>query len=601
MTSEKIRQRFLEFFRERGHTIIPSASLVPENDPTVLFNTAGMQPLVPYLMGQPHPNGDKLASVQKCLRTVDIEDIGDNTHATFFEMLGNWSLGSYFKAEAIKWSYELLTDEDKGFGLDPDRLYITVYAGDENISRDDEAVQLWQTVGIPKKRIYYLGVEANWWPNVKGEDTWTGPTGPSSEIFYDLTTDGLGDLSHDEFVRADDEQQVVEIWNDVFMAYEKRDGQIVGDLSKKNVDTGAGLERLAMVLQNKDNIFATDLFEPIITRIKEISSPKTTFGEKAARIVADHLRAAVFLMADGVTPTNTDRGYVLRRLLRRAIRYADNLALPTDALNQLVEIIIADYSPAYPTLTDNREKIKNEIGQEEKKFRQTLARGLKEFEKEITTTGIYGVNSTSTFKMVTTFGFPFELVKELAAEKGLTVDEEGFQVEMAKHQEISKAGSAKKFKGGLADTGEQSLKYHTATHLLHQALKDVLGENVEQRGSNITPERLRFDFAFERKMTPAEIAQVEEIINQKIKENLPVKSVVLPKDEAINTGAHHLFADRYGDEVSVYYVGDDLDTAYSKEFCGGPHVDNIGTLGQFKITKEEAVAAGIRRIKAVLG
>ncbi len=603
MTSDEIRQKFLKFFETRGHTIVPSAPLVPENDPTVLFNTAGMQPLVPYLMGAPHPAGDKLASVQKCLRTVDIEDIGDNTHATFFEMLGNWSLGAYFKTEAIKWSYQLLTSKEEGFGLDPDRLYITVYAGDDKTPLDEEAVALWQEVGVPKSHIYYLGADSNWWPNVKGKDTWTGPTGPSSEMFYDLTDTGLGGLTHEEFIRADDEQKVVEIWNDVFMTYEKRDGVIVGELDKKNIDTGAGLERLAMVLQGKNNIFETDLFAPLLDEIKENTGDK--YEIKAARIVADHLRAAVFMITDGVTPTNTDRGYVLRRLLRRAIRYADKLSLPAGHLNQLAEMIISDYGNAYPELTANREKIKTEIETEAERFRQTLAKGLKEFNWQIKTLTDGQVDKVElppliAFNLATTYGFPFELIEEEAKFRGMTVDYQKFQSRMENHKRKSRAGAEQKFKGGLADTGEQSVKYHTATHLLHQALKEVLGESVEQRGSNITPERLRFDFAFERKLTDEEKERVETIVNEKIKADLPVKKVILPRAEAEASGAHHLFADKYGEQVSVYFVGDNLDTAYSKEFCGGPHVVRTGVLGNFKITKEEAVAAGIRRIKAVL-
>ncbi|OJI08916.1 MAG: alanine--tRNA ligase [Candidatus Vogelbacteria bacterium CG10_big_fil_rev_8_21_14_0_10_49_38] len=596
MTSSEIRRKFLKFFEARGHAILPSAPLVPENDPTVLFNTAGMQPLVPYLMGAPHPAGDKLASVQQCVRTVDIEDIGDNTHATFFEMLGNWSLGSYFKAEAIGWSYELLTDQATGFGLDPRRLYVTVYAGDEKIPRDDEAVELWVKAGVPKERVYYLGNDANWWPNVKGRDTWTGPTGPSSEMFYDLTGEGLGDLSHEEFVRADNEQKVVEIWNDVFMAYEKRDGQIVGELTKKNVDTGAGLERIAMVLQGKNNIFATDLFAPLMSVIKEMVGAK--YEEKSARIIADHLKASVFLIADGVVPANTDRGYVLRKLLRRASYYLNSMGGINKKLGLFSEIVALIYKNIYPELEQKKEEIGIIITNEETNFLSNLVFGQKFLDKIIATEG--RISGENAFLLYSTYGYPFELILDAAKEKKIAVDVTDFETRKKAHQEVSKAGSDKKFKGGLADTGEQSVRYHTATHLLHQALRDVLGESIEQRGSNITPERLRFDFAFDRKMTTEEIKQVEEIINQKIAESLPVNNIILPKAEALKTGARHLFAEKYGERVSIYYIGNDLTAAYSKEFCGGPHVANIGILGQFKIIKEEAVAAGIRRIKAIL-
>lgn len=587
MQSEEIRQRFLDFFEKRGHLIIPSASLVPENDPTVLFNTAGMQPLVPYLMGEPHPAGKRIADVQKCVRTGDIDDIGDATHLTFFEMLGNWSLGDYFKEDAIKWSYEFLTSKEEGLGLDPGRLYVTIFSGDENVPVDEEARQIWTRAGVPENRIYELGADANWWPNVKGKDTWTGPTGPSTEMFYDLTPDGLGDLTHEEFVKADDvDQNIVEIWNDVFMSFEKKDGQIVGELQSKNVDTGAGLERIATVLQGKSNVFETDLFEPIMAVIPE-------GDERAQRIVADHIRASVFLISDGVIPSNTDQGYVLRRLIRRAVRYADTLQAN---LSEVAEAVISKYEPIYTNISEQSEKILFEIDGEEKKFRQTLQKGLKEFEK-ISQGDISGEDA---FRLFSSYGFPLELTLELAKEKSISVDEEGFKKELEKHQELSKQGAEKKFKGGLGDTSEMSLRYHTATHLLHQALRDVLGDSVQQKGSNITPERLRFDFTHGEKMTDEEKQKVEEIVNEKIQAALPMKKEILPFEEAEKTGALHFFGDKYGDEVSVYYIGDSLENAYSKEFCGGPHVENTSELGTFRIKKEEASSAGVRRIKAIL-
>jgi alanyl-tRNA synthetase len=577
MTSNEIRQRFLDFFARREHVILPSAPLVPENDPSVLFNTAGMQPLVPYLLGQPHPQGVRLVNAQKCVRTVDIDDIGDNTHATFFEMLGNWSLGDYFKEEAIEWSYKFLTNEEEGLGLDPNRLYVTVFEGDDNAPRDLEAVEIWKKY-IPENRIYFLGVKDNWWS--PGDN---GPCGPDTEMFYDLTPEGLGDLTHEQFVEANDTQKVVEIWNNVFMEYEKKEGKVIGKLAKKNVDTGSGLERITAVVQGKNNIFDIDVFEPIFAKIHQLSNTSNTTAE---RIVADHLRTAVFLISDGVSPSNTDQGYILRRLIRRAVRYADNLGI-TGNLVEIVEVIQDKYKDIYPNVIE--EKIKTIFQEEEAKFRSTLEKGLKEFDRGL-----------DPFTLFTSYGFPFELTKELAKEKGIIIDEKAFKTQMKEHQDLSRAGAEQKFKGGLADHSEQTIKYHTATHLLNQALHDVLGDHIDQKGSNITTERLRFDFSHTTKMTPEEIAQVEQLVNDKIKADLPVQSVVLPKAEAEKTGARHAFADKYGDEVNIYFIGDTLESAYSKEFCGGPHVEHTGTLGVFKIVKEEAVAAGIRRIKAVL-
>jgi len=593
MTANEIRARFLKFFKERGHAILPSASLVTPDEKGVtnatLFNSAGMQPLVPYLMGKEHPDGDKLASAQKCLRTTDIDDVGDATHATFFEMLGNWSLGAYFKNEAIKMSYEFLTSQAEGLGLDANRLYITVFEGDETAPSDEESKQIWLSLGIPEERIYFMPAESNWWS--AGDN---GPCGPDTEMFYDIVG-GLNLKNKEEFIKADNEQKVVEIWNDVFMEYEKKDGQVIGKLKQHNVDTGAGLERVAMVMQDKDNIFETDLFAPIIEKINQLSQIDDL---KAKRIIADHLRASVFLIVDGVLPSNTDRGYILRRLLRRAMRYADILGIQEDSLTGLVKIVARIYADSYPEIEDKLTEIEAGIKQEEAKFRQTLAKGLREFEK-----------GTDPFILFTTYGFPFELTQELAMEKGEQIDLGKFNAQMAEHQVLSRAGAEQKFAGGLADQADpQVIKYHTATHLLNQALNEVLGENVEQKGSNITAERLRFDFSHPNKMTDEEKQEVEAIVNEKIQADLPVGQVILPKAEAEATGARHMFNEKYGDEVSVYYIGDNLATAWSKEFCGGPHVASTGELAstssaqaaKFKIVKEESVAAGVRRIKAVL-
>lgn len=589
MKSEEVRKRFLAFFERRGHKVVPSASLVPENDPTTLFNTAGMQPLVPYLLGREHPLGKRLANIQKCVRTGDIDEVGDNTHLTFFEMMGNWSLGDYFKEEAIKWSFELLTSKEEGFGLDPQRLYVTCFEGDQNAPRDEESYQIWKSIfeknGVSGERIYFMPAKNNWWQ--PGPD---GPCGPDTEMFYDLTGELTHGMTKEEYLKADDEQRVVEIWNDVFMEYLKKDDKVVGKLESKNVDTGSGFERVCTVLQGKRSVFETDLFEPIIFKIRELS--KGTFdssGNKTERIVADHVRTATFMIADGVQPSNTDRGYILRRLLRRAIRHAGILGIGKLKLAQISEEVINEYKDIYANIWEQKNLIFEEINKEEERFRKTLDQGLKEFDR-----------GTDAFILFSTYGFPLELTLELAKEKGVEIDVRDFEEKFKKHQELSRAGSEQKFKGGLGDTSEMSVKYHTATHLLHQALREVLGAHVEQKGSNITPERLRFDFSHPQKMTDEEKRQVEDIVNQKIKADLPVQNVILPKEEAEKIGALHFFGDKYGDQVSVYYIGSSLAEAYSKEFCGGPHVSNTGVLGNFKISKEEAVAQGIRRIKAVL-
>lgn len=605
MNSSEIRSRFLRFFEKRGHIVIPSASLITPDEKGVtnstLFNTAGMQPLVPYLLGKTHPAGRRLVDVQKCLRTVDIDDIGDKTHATFFEMLGNWSLGDYFKEDAIKWSYEFLTDPKEGLGLDPSRLYVTVFEGDQNAKRDDEAAVIWQAAGVPKNRIYFKDASANWWPAVKSgkEDSWTGPTGPCSEMFYDITKEGLGDLTPQEFEQADSDQKVVEIWNDVFMEFEKVDGKIVAPLAKKNVDTGAGFERLAAVLQKVDNIYDTDLLKPVMDLMK---NPAATLTSK--RIIADHLKASIFLISDGVTPSNSDRGYILRRLIRRAIINTTDRKLDEPRISKFVDTLVSIYESSYPELKTNKDHIKKVLLEESTKFSEALTNGIREFNRVAASGTISGGDA---FKLFSSYGLPIDVTRELAKEKGLTVDLEGYETEFKKHQSLSRAGAEQKFKGGLGDANDPMVVlYHTATHLLHQALHDVLGENEgNQKGSNITAERLRFDFTG-IKLTDEQKKKVEDIVNEKIKAGLPMNNVTMPKEQAEKTGARHFFGEKYGDEISIYFVGNDLTSAYSKEFCGGPHVKNTKELAgpegtwKFKIQKEEAVSQGVRRIKAVL-
>lgn len=557
MNSNEIRQKFLKFFESKGHVILPSASLLPVGDSSVLFTTAGMQPLVPYLMGTKHPSGTRLASVQKCVRTGDIEDIGDNRHLTFFEMLGNWSLGDYFKDESIAWSYEFLTSKEKGLGLDPARLYITCFEGDDSAPQDVESKNIWMKAGIPESRIYFLGKDDNWWG--PGDN---GPCGPDTEIFYDVTG-SLGELSHDEFLVAQKSEKVIEIWNNVFMEYKSENGKVVGKLEQKNVDTGMGLERITAVVNGLDNVYETDLF----------------FAEKTKeeRIVTDHLKTALFLISDGVLPGNTGQGYIVRRLIRRAVRFSK------EPLVGKIEKVKNLYKGIYE-LDD-----KGEITKEEAKFRETLEKGLKEFEKE-----------TDPYVLFTTYGFPIELTEELAKEKGIKIDRVDFDKKMSEHQKLSQTSSAGMFKGGLANHNEATIKLHTAHHLLLAALQEVLGSEVKQRGSNITEERLRIDFSFDRKMTDEEKTKVENIVNDAIKKDYKVVRREMSKDEAEKIGAQMEFGAKYGDTVSVYFIEDVDGKAISKEFCGGPHVEHTGVLGNFKIQKEEASSAGVRRIKGLL-
>lgn len=591
-----IRQRFLDFFAARGHTIVPSAPLVPENDPTVLFNTAGMQPLVPYLMGQPHPTGaTRIADSQKCVRTNDIEEVGDNTHLTFFEMLGNWSLGDYFKKEAIEWSFEFLTDTEVGLGLDPTRLYVTVFQGDANAPKDTEAYAVWKQIftdaGMnPESRIFFMDADANWWS--PGDN---GPCGPDSEMFYDVTGTLTNGLTRDEFIAADDRQDVVEIWNDVFMEYEKVDGKVIGKLASQNVDTGSGLERITAMVQGVDNVFETDLFTPILDTITSLA---TTTNDRSVRIIADHMRAATFLISDGVTPGNKDQGYILRRLLRRAVQQADKLGIPKQTLNQIAETIIAEYKEAYPNLHTTSKHIVEVIDSEEQQFRITLENGLRKLEKMA---GGGAITGEMAFELFTTYGFPLELTLDVAHEKGVSVDTNVFHTLMEEHQATSRAGAAGKFKGGLADHSDAVVQYHTATHLLLAALQHFLGNHVHQAGSNITAERLRFDFTHGEKIDRDTLDKVEAWVNDKIERGGPVSTDIVAKAEAEQDDTiEGSFWEKYPEQVTIYTMKTADGEVVSRELCGGPHVASLTELSpSFTIKKEESSAAGIRRIKAV--
>ncbi len=580
MLSNEIRLRFLKFFKKRRHEIIPSSSLIPQNDSSVLFNTAGMQPLVPYFLGQKHPMGVRLVNSQKCVRTNDINEVGDNRHLTFFEMLGNWSMGDYFKKEAIAWSFDFLTDKEEGLGLNKDRLYITVFEGDENVGKDIEAVNFWKKY-IPENRIYLLPAKNNWWG--VGED---GPCGPDTEMFYDSNKEPLGDMTLEEFMKADNEGKVIEIWNNVFMQYEKEEGKIIGKLAQHNVDTGMGLERIAMVSQGVNTVFDTDLFIPIISKIKELSFVK---NERIERIIADHIRTAVFMITDGVVLSNTGRGYILRRLLRRIIRFSNEISLQSGSFEKIIDIIVDKYKKPYPELEKNIDNIKREINNEEKKFKQTLEKGLREFEK--------GVDP---FILFTTYGFPIELTLELATEGKIKIDLEDFNKKMKEHQDLSKVSSVGMFKGGLADHSEKTIKLHTAHHLLLAGIQAIIGSEVKQRGSNITEERLRIDFLCNHKLSNDEKKKIEDWVNDKIKKELKVVHQEMPLEEAIKIGAQMEFGTKYPEVVSIYFIEDEGGHIFSKEFCAGPHVKNTKVLGHFKIKKEESVAFGIRRIKAIL-
>jgi alanyl-tRNA synthetase len=541
-TSHEIRQKFLDFFKEKEHKILPSASILPENDSSVLFNIAGMQPLVPYLLGEVHPEGKRLCSIQKCIRTIDIEEVGDNRHLTFFEMMGNWSLGDYFKKEAIEWSYELLTDKEKGFGLDPNRIYVTCFEGDEDASRDEESAEIWKSIfeknGISTNRIYFLPKKNNWWS--AGDN---GPCGPDTEMFYDTTGKYTEGLSLEEYIEKDDRGELVEVWNDVFMEYLKKDGKIIDKLKNKNVDTGSGFERIVMMMQGVTSVFDTDIFKPAMDKIQSLMTEDINIAEfekvKSSRIIADHVRTAVILLSDGVDFSNTDQGYILRRLIRRALRHADILKLPENSLYMIADTFTDYYKEIYENVARNKETIKVAINAEEKKFRKALIQGIKEFNKIIESNkenGVEMIDSQKVFTLFESYGFPIEMIEELAGENKMTINKDEFDQLFKIHQDNSRAGAEKKFKGGLGGDGEVEVRYHTATHLLHQALRMILGDSVGQKGSNITTERLRFDFAFDRKMTDEEKQKVEDIVNEKTQEGLAVNMVTLPKEEALNAG-----------------------------------------------------------------
>ena len=594
MDSQEIRDRFLKFFEKRGHTIIPSAPLVPENDPSVLFNTAGMQPLAPYLMGTPHPSGKRLVNSQKCVRTQDIEEVGDKTHDTFFEMLGNWSLGDYFKEEAIQWSFEFLTSKDEGLGLDPSRLYVTIFEGNDDAPRDNEALEIWRNY-MPDSHIYFMPAKSNWWS--PGDN---GPCGPDTEMFYDVTEDGLGEMTKEEYLTADDRQDIVEVWNDVFMEYEKRDGKVIGRLAQKNVDTGSGLERVVMAIQGKDNVFETDLFAPIMQKIADLAGgdiPLDVKHIRASRIVADHVRTAVMIISDGVRPSNTDQGYILRRLLRRAVRYSDILGIGHNMLSELVPVIAEKYRGVYDNVFEQTDIIVKEIWEEEDRFRKTLERGTKEITRLFENKTISGDDA---FKLFSTYGFPIEMTEELAEEHHVSVDRAGYDEEFKKHQDLSRAGAEQKFKGGLADASEKTTALHTATHLMLAGLRKYLGNDVHQAGSNITEERTRFDFTYPQKVERDVLDNVEAYVNEAIAKGCAVKIEQMKKEDAKARGVEGSFWEKYPDVVNVYSVVAGDGTQYSAELCGGPHVEKTEGMGKFKIVKEEASSAGVRRIKATL-
>jgi len=657
LTAKELRKKYLDFFVSKGHKIIPSASLIPENDPTVLFTTAGMHPLVPYLMGEKHPAGRSLVDIQKCIRTSDIDEVGDNRHLTFFEMMGNWSLGDYFKKEVIAWSWEFLTDS-KWLGLDPQRIYVTVYKGEKSkAAKDEDSISIWleqfEKAGMTaevsddkgnwlnKNTRIFLLTEDNWW-GPAGE---SGPCGPCSEMFYD-TKPEKGLEKNKNFNQLVDDFRFLEVWNDVFMEFNKTKAREYEPLKQKNVDTGMGVERTITVLNGLANVFGTELFVPLLDKIAELSSKKYQDNERAFRIIADHIKAATMILGDpkAITPSNTDQGYVLRRLIRRAVRYGKHLDIKGPFTFKIAEIVIDMYKDVYPEVKENKEFIINQLILEEEKFAKTLTDGLKKA-KKILETKIpitddkfnkimqtkdkreilrqtlkdlrenhdrksykqFGISLSQkeikqalitgkeAFDLYQSFGFPRDMMIELAQEENLFVDTVGFREELAKHQEISRLGAEKKFKGGLADEREQTAKLHTATHLLLAALRQILGQNVQQKGSNITAERLRFDFNYDQKMTPEQIKQVEDIVNSKIVENLPVTSQEMTVSEAKKQGAIGVFEHKYGEKVKVYSIGN-----FSQEICGGPHAKKTGDLGHFKIIKEESSSAGIRRIKAVL-
>ncbi|MBP7479871.1 MAG: alanine--tRNA ligase [Spirochaetaceae bacterium] len=593
MTANELRSKYIAFFKSKNHVEISGKSLIPDNDPTVLFTTAGMHPLVPFLLGEPHPAGNRLTDYQKCVRTGDIEEVGDPSHLTCFEMLGNWSLGDYFKKESIAYSYEFLTGQD-WLALDPRKLSVTVFTGDENAPRDDESAQYWKDNGMSEDKIAYLPASDNWW--AAGP---TGPCGPDTEIFYWV---GDGFPPHGSN-KGTDSKNWLEIWNNVFMEYNRVDEKTLVKLPKQNVDTGMGLERTITVLQGKTSVYMTEIFQPVIQAIEALSG--ITYGnnpekDKSIRIITDHARSSVFILGDpkGVTPSNVGAGYVLRRLIRRAVRHGKKIGIEKAFLADLAESVIANFKGPYPELHENAEKIKNELTAEENKFNETLRKGEAEFEKllpNLMKNPAKVIPGRVAFRLYDTFGFPVELTEELASEHGMKVNREEFDEAFKKHQELSRAGSEQLFKGGLADNSETTTKYHTATHLLQQALTIVLGDHIAQKGSNITSERMRFDFAHFEPMTKEQIQKVEDLVNEQIKKDVPVTMEIMSLDDAKKSGARALFGEKYEATVKVYTIG-----SFSKEVCGGPHVERTGTIGTFKIQKEQSSSAGVRRIRAVI-
>ena len=578
-----IKDLYIDFFVSKGHKQIPSAPVVPENDPSVLFNTAGMQPLIPYLMGQTHPYGTRLCDYQKCIRTNDLDNIGDTYHHTFFEMLGNWSLGDYFKDEAIEWSYEFLT---KVLNIPVERLAVTVYAGSNNIPFDEVSYNKWLSLGIKEEKIAKT-VDDNFW--IAGE---AGPCGPDSEMFYWRSNDPIPEVFDTE------DERWVEIWNDVFMQYNKSTNGTITELPKKNVDTGMGVERVTAILEGVNDNYESSIWKDVIELISKISNLPYKGNEQSMRIIADHLRTSVFISADyaGVKPSNVGQGYILRRLIRRAIRHAKKLGIDISSNweQEIASLIISKYEKYYSELTDNKNIVLEVLKNEKEKFNRTLEKGLREFEK--VTKDNKDIDATTAFRLYDTYGFPIELTVELAHERNINVDEEGFKDKFKAHQELSRTASAGQFKGGLSGNNEIETKYHTATHLLNAALKVVVNKDVHQKGSNITDERMRFDFSCDHKLTDEEKQKTEDLVNEWIKEGLPVTVEEMSKEDAIKSGAECMFIEKYPDIVTVYTIGDNI----SKELCGGPHVKNTKELGHFKIVKEEASSAGVRRIKAIL-
>ena len=583
MKAIEIRNKYLNFFKNHGHKVIPSAPLIPENDPSVLFTTAGMQPLVPYLLGEKHPEGTRLTDYQKCLRTNDIDEVGDNRHLTYFEMLGNWSLGDYFKEESIAMSYEFLTKE---LGIPAEKLSVTCFSGDEDAPRDTLTAECWKKAGIPDERIYFYGKDDNWW--IAGEE---GPCGPDTEMFYDTGKEPCSD----DCQPSCDCGKYVEIWNNVFMEYYKSKDGTYSKLKQHNVDTGLGLERMTMLLQGKQTPFDTELFAPVMEKLAQLAKADSI---ESRRIVAEHLRASMMVICDGGRPSNVDRGYVLRKLIRRMSRHLNKLQIDLNELAGLIDLNIDILKDMYPDLEKNRDTIKQVIIEEKDKFMKTLAHGEKEFNKAAQRAKQENKNiidGQTIFKLYETYGFPPEITADLAGEQGFKIDLTEFDKLFKEHQEKSRIGSEQKFKGGLAEQNEITTAYHTATHLLNAALKDVISKDIHQKGSNITSDRMRFDFSCDHKLTDEEKQKVEDLINEWIKQDLPVKVETMKKEDAVKSGAECMFIEKYPDEVTVYTIGD-----VSKEICGGPHVKHTGELGHFKIKKEEASSAGVRRIKAIL-